>query len=63
MGYLQLAAVAGMGGSGPGLSSNPLAPLLMALALCAFGAAVSLLLRGKREQARRRRAETESERL
>lgn len=52
MGYLELAAVAGLGGSGAGLSSSPLAPVLMALALCAFGAAVSLLLRGRKEQRR-----------
>lgn len=45
MGYLQLAAVSGLGSSGLGLHSNPLAPILMALALCAFGAALSLLLR------------------
>ena len=45
MGYLHLAAAAGLGSSGLGLSANPLAPILMALALCAFGYALSMLLR------------------
>lgn len=45
MGYLQLAAMAGMGSNGSGFETNPLVPVLIALALCAFGAALSLLLR------------------
>ena len=51
---LRGAAMAGMGSNGSGFETSPIVPILIALALCAFGAAFSLLLKRRTRKDSRR---------